>query len=375
MLRFISLSILAALAAAVIAIGCGDDSPTDSPPVVNDYELVLNSTYNPDADSSRFLLVASTLHDSITDSVYVDYPYMAIAFSPDGETVYYSRLAWPPFPDHVTWATDWETGDTVALHVGAGGDGLIVDETNTYVFIHDGSYPTIFSLPDLQPVFIDSSHGSSGGVFIPGRPQAVYYTFAETHITFIDYSSTPPVSHQQPIEDTAGNPVNVQAIGTSPSGDSLLLIGSVNWERWYFLIAATDNLTVLAQIVLPPYVMYDCTPILMRSYHKRAFFYYPGSLWDFGGSRLSRIDVARAPGILYQVDLSDRQVSVLLDESDFGFPYIEDMVLTPDGRYLYVSSVIWIAKIDMVTGEKRQLFDNRHLSCGFMAINPKPRPQ
>ncbi len=362
MFRFISLSGLAALAAAFIAIGCGNDTPTDSPPVVNDYELVLNSTYNPDADSSRFLLVISAGNDSVIDSSYVDYAFQDLVFSADGMILYRTRVGLNPFPEPLVWATDWKAEDTLALYEGAGGGDLAIDDTDHYLFLNNNWYPTIFSLPDLQPVFIDSSHGSSGGVFIPGRPQAVYYTFAETRITFIDYSSTPPVTQVRPIEDTAGNPVNVQAIGVSASGDSLLLIGSVNWQRWYFLIASTDSRDILTQFDIPPHLMYDCTPIILRPHSNEALFYYPGNLYDgmnFGNMQSSDQEIS---GSFYRVNIQTGDWSVLLDENAFGFFFIRDLLMTPDGRYGYVVTYSRLIKIDLGSGEKSQVLLDRLLA-------------
>jgi len=326
----------------------------------------LNSTYNPDADSSFFLLVASSAHDSIIDSAYIDYAYPGIVFSVDGATLYKSRIGLNPFPRPITWGTDWATGDTTALFEGGGGSGMSVDETGGYFFLNAGWYPTLFALPGLQPMFIDSTGGSTGGVFIPGERRACYFTFAETHITLLDYTQFPADTVKTPMHTLADEPTNVHAVGSSLSGDSLFVIGSVDWEHCYFLILDADSLDIIAQIDIPMQYEYNCTPILMHPDGNRIFFYYPGSF------SIDRDPIAspNVPGVVYELNLSSGTVSVLLDESDFGYNHLYDMQLTPDGKFLYISSAIWIAKINLVTGEKTQLFADRHLSCSSIAIRP-----
>jgi len=354
----------------ILIFGCGDDKPTNSPPVVNNYELVLNSTYDPDADSSRFLVVFNSSNDSVIDSSYIDYAFQGMAFSLDGSTLYRSRVGANPFPEPLIWATDWETGDTVAIYEGIGGGNLAVDETGNYLLLQDNWYPSLFTVPDLQPVFVDSGGGGSGGVFIPGRQQVCYYTFAEPRVKVLDYGVTPPVTHERPVHTMAGEPVNVHAIGVSLSGDSLLLIGSVEWDRWYFLITTGDSVSVRGQYVIPPHLNYICSPILSRPYSNEVLFYFPGSFYDIKNDGHTRSTAQRASGILFRMDLKSGDCSILLDEYDFGFIFIRDLLITPDGRYAYVVTLPKLIKIDLISGQKQQVLTDRLLGGYFIALRP-----
>jgi hypothetical protein len=102
------------------------------------------------------------------------------------------------------------------------------------------------------------------------------------------------------------------------------------------------------------------TPLLIHPDGSRVFCYRSGIPFEEAG----------LPGTAYQVDLATKSVSVILDESDFGFPYIQDMDLTPDGRYLYISGTSWLAKVDLLTGEKKKLLDGRDLYCQSLAVTP-----
>lgn len=354
------LSGIVVLYVGILVYGCGDDKSTNSPPAVNNYELVLNSTYDPDADSARFLLVFNSSNDSVIDSSYIDYAFHGgMAFSTDGRILYRSRLGLIPFPEHVIWATDWETGDTVAIYEGIGGGNLAVDETNGYL-LH--WYPTLFTLPDLQLVFSDSGGGSSGAIFVPGEEQACYFASGETHVTMVDYGIMPAVTHEKSVYNMTGQPVNLDAIGVSNTGDSLFLIGSVDGQSEYLLVATADSVSTIAQFAIPPYFTYRCSPILPRPFSDDVLFYYPGS---FGG-----IEGPGTSGILYRMDLESGQWSILLDESDYGFMFIRDLFITPDGRFAYVVRLPALIKVDLISGQKQQVLTDRLLGGHFITLRP-----
>jgi hypothetical protein len=284
-----------------------------------------------------------------------------MVFSTDGTILYRSRLGLIPFPEHVIWATDWETGDTVAIYEGIGGGNLAVDETGNYLLLQDNWYPSLFTVPDIQPVFVDSSGGGSGGVFIHGKEQICYFTSGHTHVTCLDYGMSPVITHERPIYNISGQTVNLDAIGVSNSGDSLFLIGSVDGQSEYLLVATADSVSTIAQFDIPPYFTYSCSPIQSRPFSNEVLFYYPGS---FGGIELP------TSGILYRMDLESGQWSILLDEYDFGFIFIRDLLITPDGRYAYVVTLPELIKIDLISGQKRQVLTDRLLAGYFIALRP-----
>jgi len=168
-----------------------------------------------------------------------------------------------------------------------------------------------------------------------------------------------------------GNPVNVHAVGTVNSSDNLMFAGSVGWENWYFLVTTGDSLKVLKQFVIPEYLMYDCTVIKQRPGADQALFYYPGNFIDFVKSGHNETTPESTPGELFRIDLNTGEYSILLDESDFEFIYIRDLLITPDGGYAYVVTYDKVIKIDLATGDKKRILTDRNLGVYSIAVRPR----
>jgi hypothetical protein len=156
----------------------------------------------------------------------------------------------------------------------------------------------------------------------------------------------------------SGETLRIHSIGTSISGDSQIIIADNNAEDWYLNVATTDSLKVLEQISLPPYLAYHPATFLMHPRSNTLYFSYIGNPF------------AWISGVVYSMDLSTLELSVILDENDIGRFMANDMLLTPESDYLYILTARKLVKMRLSDNTISIPIDRTNLQGVAMTLNP-----
>ncbi len=317
MLRFISLSILAAFGLVVSIIGCGDENPSGSPVINGECFIVVEYV---DLDGSRgdpihYLVTLTGESDSLVDSILMPQGIYKMAFAHKGDRACFVNLM--PSPPEV-FITNWPLTDTLTLRQGFLGECPRFTADDKYILIAKGD-PTLLTVPDLTQKFIDSA-GCDNASFIPGRDLFCYSHPIKDSIFYVDYGSEPINPYALPFRDSSGALHEVAAFCPSKSGDSLIVSAGNS-----IFVVRTENLQVLTQKYVG--VDFEWSYPVLHPHGDRVFWFYEGSTWPIPAS-----------GSVYVYQISTGEFSVLLDEADVGYFTPSEMTVTPDGKFLYLLS-------------------------------------
>ncbi len=309
------LTMAAMIIGCVLWAGCGDDKPTQGSQTPIDYQVILSYYYDEGQQQTPYLLALSGLTDSIVDSVPMTSFISGFSFSHRDSLACFAS-------SRRVWTTAWTPAETIGVYDGAGGGRVQISQDDNYVFV-SGRKSGLFRFPSLEPIFIDTTVGY--GTLIPGRPIVCLHHYSSDTLYFVDYGA--PVLRQwaMPMKNQAGEPVLINAICVSISGDTLFVAAEKRdptTER-YILVVTTDNLRVLDQVAGGPPL--DFTNPLVHPDGRRVFWYYPGGTWP-----------SVTTGSIYVYDIHRKQFRVLLDGTSIPHLFPAGMTVSPFGDFLYV---------------------------------------
>jgi hypothetical protein len=351
---------IVAIAVAVLGvcliIDCSDKG-TNTPASPANYQLIVNYLYDPLVrHSPTYYMTVSTANDSILDSTFVGTVYTSMVFSHDGATAYYTGLEGLRITDGMVWGINWQTGDTVAIHRGHFGEELSISSDDRYLFSCGQPYVTLHQLPDLSLVYADTTN-CQGGLIMPHHSRAFYFRLYDDSLSYVDYATSPPVKHRLAIRDDSGAVAAIQTIGSTLSGDTLMVIAG-RPQRALLILIDADNLCTLKFIDLP-FHYYSGTSIVPMQNRNRFVFYFPGN--------------GPEEGIVYSLTLPKGEISVMMDENDFDFTFgVAPPVMTPDDEYMYVLCGNHLIKQRLHDGEISVPITKARLEGYSLDMNPRP---
>ncbi|MFH1699581.1 MAG: hypothetical protein ABIE07_03250 [Candidatus Zixiibacteriota bacterium] len=339
--------------------GCGKDKSTSPEPAQHDYQIVFGTLWDGNLQPPGFHLpVLSSMNDSIYDSIPVKTEVHAMCFSGDGSTLFLTHLP-EVYDEAMTWVIDWKTKDTIAAYSGRCGRRLSLSTDNNYLLV-SGYHLTLFSSPELNFIY-EAQVKNLGGLIIPNRNLACYCPIISDSLCFIDFNNSPVSTYALHLKTDNGLPLEIESVGSSLSGDSLILLTNYNHNANYLVIASTDSLDVIDIISIPYHNFWYSYPIINPSNNNQIFFFSPGNPFDTGPGTQKK-------GALYSLSLSEEHiVSIFGENENYYFP--GHIALSPDNSLLYVTAGI-LLKYQLPLLELSIPHEKGDISGGSLAINP-----
>jgi len=347
--------------ALFVLASCSHDgnNPTVSrPPVPGveaDYHLVMDHYHRVSDELFSYtyqLAIQTTRGDTLIDSMPAAFIIYDIAFSPNGDLVCFSGS----LMTNRTWISHWPKLDTIAIREGIYGN-VSFSEDGRYLLVGT----RLFSVPDMTLIY-DESPLHFNSFFIPGRDKFCFNIWDTDSIYFVDYGITPPLRYSKPVKGVLGEVLAVSAFVASVSGDSLIMAaqhGEHGIEQRSILIVDSDSFEIIDQVMTGgPYFQYT-TPVI----HPNGRFVY----WYFRGCPM---DICYSSGTVYVYDIAARSLSVLVDKSDVGDFFPEELAVTPGGEYLYIRDFMdRMFKVNTSNGQIAEISDDGG-GMGTMAFYP-----
>lgn len=338
-MKFVALGLTALLIITPLIVGgCGDDSRTlagPSPKPAHEYEIVLNALVSDSLGGHSFvMMVFEPDSTGVKQTIPFNTSLAAMTTTRDGSRMFVSKTYPKPYE---VWSSSWPPTDTLASHAGLAAGQLALSSNEQYLLAGSG-HAVLYALPGLNPVYIDSA-SADGGAFLPGRTAFCYYRFMNDTLITVDYGTAPMTVHKQTLRGADDKPLAIQAFCPSAGGDSLI-IATENTETnvKYMMVVSTDDLAIIDQVTIAPSFR-QMVPVADPG-GRYTYWMAKGSTWP-----------APTPGAIYRYDIQTKELTSILDDSNGG-PYLpEEMLVTPDGKYLYVTSVLYLYRMHLLDGQ------------------------
>ncbi|MDD4050861.1 MAG: hypothetical protein PHR28_03030 [candidate division Zixibacteria bacterium] len=338
-MRFVTTGgVLLLLIALFVAGGCGDDpvSPGgSSPKPAHEYEIVLNALVTDSLGGHSFvMMVFDPDSTGVKQTIPFNTSLAAMTTTKDGSRMFVSKTYPKPYE---VWSSSWPPTDTLASHAGLAAGQLALSADEQYLLASSG-HAVLYALPGLVPVYIDSASADCGA-FLPGRTAFCYHRFMNDTVIVVDYGTAPMTVHQQSLRGAGDEPLAIQALCPSAGGDRLIIAAEDTQSNIkYMMVVSTDNLAIIDQVTIAPSFR-QMVPVA-DSGGRYTYWMAKGSTWP-----------APTPGAIYRYDIQTKELTSILDDSNGG-PYLpEEMLVTPDGEYLYVTSVLYLYRMRLSDGQ------------------------
>ena len=202
----------------IMLAACDDDCPL-CPEETEDcvyYHLLYSYVVGDGIGAPYYSLTLDSRTGDIVDSTaHTTEPFNDVVFSPDGKYAYYTGWGF-------TMATDYSTGDTIAIDRGTAGQRLELSADGDFLLRSNGV--ALFSLPDLEVRFLGPGEGNA--VFHPAERVAYFGDCSSESLFVLDYQETPPVVSAVPLVDETGFGFAPSLLAISPDGTQLAVTSS-----------------------------------------------------------------------------------------------------------------------------------------------------
>jgi len=353
-LNFVALAIL------VISLSSCDDNITRSSGEDRDYEILV-SYGTDDPDPGYYTYVISSKYDSILEKIPADPDYEYLTFSQDGEILYHSCID----TDH-TWATRWPDGDTIAIQAGISGEYIELIEDNNWIILREYSSIIVLDASTLE-IVVQLDGGKFSNTFSPDRSKILFHDGSPAGLYYYDLTESPPSLHEKDLYDENNNSLASEKFCTRSDCDSIFAIVETSQNDYRLAIIEPDNLEVIKTIDIPYHAGYWQGDMILHPDKKRLYFCNRGNYITYDDSGID-------PGIIYEYDLIEDKLTVLMDEEIFGGSVTcYDLEFSPDYNYLYAG--VWSSLVRInIKGKKPNHEIMADVCCPVdIAINPELR--
>jgi hypothetical protein len=354
-----ALMLSAALVAVALLVSCGDDDcpacPKPEEEVEPDYHVLYSYAFVSETDTRRLVHEYSLKTGALVRMHHYNdvFPFNDAVFSEDGSLTYYTRM-FGDFDDEskfkCTWITNTRTGDTLALSYGNGGESVELSTDGEFLLVSRSSRLTLFSLPDLRELYVDSLTvgGEMGNaVFHPLSNKFYFHRGDYNGIQVATYGSEGVTSiTAYRTFNLEGDVINPVWESVSPDGKYLILDAGRRLGTAYFQVRDTDSLAVIFEAQYEGWRLH-----LDHAWHTdgvRVFMPYLGG-FDFPG--IGGIDVYDITTKVLQPYLTADEVKLddeFLGPGSISFTPEGDKMVIMDGKGALASGGS-ILVLDMAT--------------------------
>ncbi len=331
---------LAVIAAGIVAtiIGCNGDSRSPSGPShkPTGYEIVLNALVTDSLGGQSFaMIVFDPDSTTVKETIPFGTALTAMTATKNGLRTCFSK-AHPPGEDE-TWCSSWPPTDTLASHVGLRAYQLLLSPNEQYLLGSMGN-TVLYALSGLTPVYVDSA-STMDAAFLPGRTAFCYHRFWDDTLIVVDYGTSPMTVYKKSLRGADDEPLVIGAVCPSAGGDSLVIAArTMQTNIKYMMVVSTDDLAIIDQVTITP-SFFQTVPVAHPG-GRYSYWLAEGSSWP-----------TPASGAIYRYDIQTKELTSILDNSDGGPDMPEAMLITPDGRYLYVTSLLNLYRLRLSDGQ------------------------
>jgi hypothetical protein len=289
-------------------VGCTKEKcvvcPPDTPPVEKEYRFLYSY------GAHNWVYTYSTKTGEIVDSAkYPSFPFWDVRFSKDGRYAFYAGGS--------IWATDFATGDTVAIAEGYG-DWLSVSSDGRYLLISGTTKLALLEIPSLDVIYQkDDGRFWRRGAIHPFKNIAYVPIDKKDSLLIVDFSTSTIRDSLVPLFNRDGLPTRGSSVAISNDGKTMI-VGQGQ-------LRDAETLELLKEFYhrasIGPYFHPDGERVFFLQYE------------EFAVGQL---------GEVWELNLKTLYMTRILKEEDFvaHTPYFAfspcDMDFTPDGKYAFI---------------------------------------